>query len=157
MPSTSPIAASLPVEGLLLSIGTSGSPDSLSVVANVTDYSQAMKATIVMVENVGDNFVRRQPTIIDPGAPTYKIFWIPDEVSHRNSPDNGNVTAGLRYLMIKKLLRQTTLNYPADPNGNAPADSFLAFVTDFGISGKTAGVFEANITMGINDQNPSFC
>ncbi len=154
--STSSIAASLPVAGMLLSIGTAGSPDTLNVIANVTDYGQAMKSTVVMVENVGDQFVRRQPTITDPGAPTFKVFYIPDEASHRNSPDSGTVTAGLRYLMIKRLLRQWVLNYPADPNGNAPADSFLSFVTDFGITAKVAGVFEASVTGGINDQNPSF-
>lgn len=157
MSSTSPIAASLPVEGLTISIGTAGSPDFLSVIANAEDYSQAMKNTIVMVTNVGDRFVRRQPTITDPGEPTFKVFWIPEETSHRNSPDNGNVAAGLRYLMLNNLLRQVVIHYPADPNGNAPSDSFLAFVTSFGITGKVAGVFEAQITLGINDQNPSFC
>jgi len=157
MSSTSPIAAQLPVSGVTISIGTSGSPDTLSVIANVQDYSQAMKSTVVMTTNVGDTYARRAPTLIDPGAPTFKIFWIPEEASHRNSPDNGTVTAGLRYLMIHKLLRQVVINYPADPNGDAPADSFMAYVTDFGITGKVAGVFEAQITLGISDQAPSFC
>lgn len=103
--STSPIAADLPVTGLLLGIGTSGSPDTVNIIANQSGYNQAMKSTIVMVTNVGDQFVRRQPTIVDPGEPTFSIFWVPEEVSHRNSPDNGTVTAGLRYLMIKRLLR----------------------------------------------------
>ena len=157
MASTSPIAASLPVTGFTLSVGTSGSPDTLNIIANVEDYNQAMKSTVVMVENVGDNYVRRQPTIIDPGAPSFKIFYIPEEVSHRNSADAGTVTAGLRYLMIQKLLRQYVAHFPADPNGNAPSDSYLAFCTDFGITGKVAGVFDAQITLGINDQAPSFC
>jgi len=157
MSSTSPIAASLPIAGVTISIGTAGSPDTVSVVANVQDYNQAMKSTVVMVTNVGDTYVRRQPTLIDPGAPSFKIFWVPEETSHRNSPDNGTVAAGLRYLMIHKLLRQVVINYPADPNGNAPADSFEAFVTDFAITGKVGSVFEAQITLGINDQAPSFC
>ena len=93
MSSTSPIAAQLPIAGVTISIGTSGSPDSLSVIANVQDYNQAMKSTVVMTTNVGDTFVRRAPTLIDPGAPSFKIFWIPDETSHRNSPDNGTVSA----------------------------------------------------------------
>jgi hypothetical protein len=154
--STSPIAASLPITGLQLSIGTAGSPDTLNIVANQEEYNQAMKSTVVMVTNVGDQFVRRQPTIVDPGEPTFKVFWIPEEASHRNSPDSGTVTAGLRYLLIKRLLRQVEVQYPADPNGNSPADSFLAFTTSFGITGKVAGVFEANITLGISDQNPFF-
>lgn len=156
MPSTSPIAASLPVAGVTLTVFTAGSPTTPSIVANVQDYAQAMKSTIVNVTNVGDTYMRRQPTVIDPGQPTFKIFWIPEEVSHRNAADAGLVAAGLRYLMIKKLLRQFEINYPADPNNNTPSDSFLAFVTDFGITGKVAGVFEAQITLGINDQNPYF-
>ena len=150
------MGASLPITGLTLSIGTAGSPDSLSIVANQEEYNQAMKSTVVMVTNVGDQFVRRQPTIVDPGEPIFKVFWIPEETSHRNSPDAGTVTAGLRYLLIKRLLRQIEVSYPADLNGNTPADSFLAFVTSFGITGKVAGLFEANTTLGISDQAPFF-
>jgi hypothetical protein len=156
MPSTSIIAASLPFEGTTISVGTAGSPESMWVVANVEDYNQAMKSTVVMVTNAGDKFVRRQPTIIDPGAPTFKIYWIPLEVSHRNSLNGGTVSAGLRYLMIQQLLRDFQIGWPADPNGDIATDAYKAFVTDFGITGKVAGVYEANITLGINDSNPSF-
>lgn len=156
MPSTSTIGASLPVSGLTLSVGTSGSPDSFNVIANVEDYTQAMKSTVVMVTNVGDTYVRRQPTLIDPGAPTYKIFWQPFDPSHRNSPDSGTVPAGLRYLMLNKLLRDFKVTYPADQNGDIGVDAFKAYVTDFQVTGKVGGVFEAQITMGINDSSPSF-
>lgn len=157
MPSTSPIAASLPVAGMTISIGNAGSPEVFTVIANVTDYSQAMKQTIVMVTNVGDNYVRRQPTLLDPGTPTFKIFWIPEEATHRNSNNGGGSNAdGLRFLFINRLLRDFQIGYPADANGNTETDAFKAFTTDFGITGKTGGVFEANITLGINDQAPSF-
>jgi hypothetical protein len=138
-------------------VGTGGSPETFSVIANATDYAQAMKSTIVMVENIGDAYVRRQPTIIDPGTPAFTIFWIPEEITHRNSANNGVVAAGLRYLMLNKLLRDWQIAYPPDPNGNAPEDAFAAFVTDFGITGKTADVFRASITLGINSQSPFFC
>lgn len=157
MASTSPIAAQLPVKGLTISVGTSGSPESFSVIANLTDYSQAMKSTVVMTTNVGDTYARRAPTLIDPGEPSFKIFWIPEETSHRNSAGGGAVAAGLRYLMLNLLLRDFVVHYPPDANGNSPSDAFSAFVTDFSVTGKTAGVFEATITLGINDQNPSFC
>lgn len=156
MSSTSPIAASLPVSGMTISVGTAGSPDSFAVIANVEDYAQAMKSTVVMTTNVGDTYVRRQPTLIDPGAPTFKIFWIPEEVTHRNSPDSGSVPAGLRYLMLNKLLRDVQIGYPADANGNKATDAFKAYVTDFGVTGKVGGVFEAQITLGISDPAPSF-
>lgn len=155
-PTTSAIAAQLPVKGLEVSIGTAGSPDTLNVIANLTDYAQAMKSTVVMTTNVGDTFVRRAPTIIDPGEPQFTIFWIPLEPSHRNSADGGTVAAGLRYLMFHQLLRDVQVDYPADANGNTGTDAYKAFVTEFGITGKTADVFKASIKLGINDQNPSF-
>lgn len=155
--STSPIAASLPITGMTLAVGTGASPETLNVIANMQDYNQAMKSIIVDVTNVGNNYVKRQPTVIDPGAPTFKIFWIPEETSHRNSAGGGTVSAGLRYLMIQKLLRDWVVQYPPDPNNNAPADAYKAFVTDFGITGKNKGVFEAQISLAINDDAPTFC
>lgn len=156
MPSTSAIGASLPISGLTLSVGTSGSPDTFAVIANVEDYNQAMKSTVVMVTNVSDTYVRRQPTLIDPGAPTFKIYWQPFEVTHRNAADAGSVAAGLRYLMLNKLLRDWKITYPADQNGDVGVDAFKAYVTDFGITGKVGGVWEAQITLGISDSAPSF-
>jgi|SRR5579885_2572863 len=155
MAGTSPIAASLPVSGLQLAVGTSGSPDSFQVIANVEDWSMASKSTVVMTTNVSDTYVRRQPTLLDPGAPSFKIFYLPDEVTHRNAADSGTVTAGLRYLWINKLLRDWQVRYPADANGNTPVDAFKAYVTDFGITGKVGGVFEAQISLGISDSAPS--
>lgn len=154
--SASLLGADLPVAGLSVSVGTAGSPEGMSVIANAEDYNQAMKSTVVMVTNVTDTYVRRQPTVIDPGAPSFKIFWVPLEPSHRNSINGGTQAAGLRYLMINRLLRDWQIGYPADANGDLATDAFKAFVTDFGITGKVAGVFEAQITLGINDSNPSF-
>jgi len=156
MPSTSTIGASLPIAGLIIQVSTAGSPDNFATIANVDNYAQAMKSTVVMVTNVGDTFVRRQPTLIDPGAPAWTIFWQPFEASHRNSADGGTIAAGLRYLMIQKLLRDFKITYPADQNNDVGVDAYKAFVTDFAITGKVGDVFRANITLGINDQNPSF-
>ncbi len=154
--STSLIAAQLSVQGFQLTVGTSGSPDSTSFIANMDGYNQAMKATIVMTTNVGDNFARRAPTIVDPGEATFAIFYIPLESSHRNAADAGTVAAGLRYLLIKRLLRPWEAIYPADANGNVGTDAYYAFVISFGIKGKVAGEFMADIALGINDQSPSF-
>ena len=155
--STSAIAAQLGVQGMLLTVGTSASPGTQSFIANMDGYNQAMKSTVVMTTNVGDQFVRRYPTIVDPGEVTFSIYYIPDETSHRNSPDATGVTAGLRYLMIQRLLRPWEATYPPDPNGGAPTDTYQAYVTSFGVKGKESGVFMADIALGINDQNPHFC
>ena len=155
MPSTSQIAASLPFQGTTISFGNAASPEAMSVVANVEDWNQSGKSTVVMVTNAGDTFARRQPTVIDPGAPTFKIFWIPLEPSHRNSNNGGGTVAdGLRYIWINKLLRDVQINYPPDPNGDIATDAFKAFVTDFQITGKVGGVFEAEVEFTANDGNP---
>ena len=155
--SVSPIAAQLGVQGIILTVGTSLSPGTTSFIANMDGYNQAMKSTVIMTTNVGDNFVRRFPTIVDPGEVTFSIWYIPDETSHRNSADSTGVSAGLRYLLIKRLLRPWEATYPADPNGGTPTDTYQAFVTSFSVKGKVAGAFQADIALGINDQNPQFC
>lgn len=154
---TSQISAALGFQGLEICIGATGSPETFTIVSNVEDYTQAMKNTVVMVTNAGDNFVRRFPTVTDPGEPTFKIFWIPLEPSHRNSPESGgNIAAGLRYLCINKVLTDVQTRYPADANGDVATDAFKAYITSFQVTGKVAGVFEATVAFGISDQNPSF-
>lgn len=153
---TSQLGASLPITGLTLQVNTAASPSTPSTIVNVQDYNRAQKSTVVMVTNVGDQFVRRQPTIVDPGAPTFKIFYIPEEPTHRNSVNGGAIAEGLIYLQIKRLLREWQANYPADLNGNTPSEAYEAFVTDFGLTGKVAGVFEASCSLGISDQSPFF-
>lgn len=155
-PSVSPIEAGLPISGFQLRVGTAGSPETFSFIANVQDYNRAQKSTIVMTTNVGDLYVRRTPTLIDPGAPTFKIFYVPEETSHRNSVNGGTVAAGLIYIQLQQLLRDWQAQYPPDANGASPEEAYKAFVTDFGITGKIGGVFEAQCTLGINDSNPSF-
>ena len=153
--STSPIAASLPVTGLNIFVNTAASANAPSIIYNVQDFARAQKSTVVMVTNVGNRFAKRQPTLIDPGVPTFKVFYIPDDASMRNSPDTGAQAAGLIYLQLNLLLREFAAKYPADANGNVEEEAYFAFVTDFGITGKTAGVFEAAVTLGISDDNPS--
>ena len=153
---TSALGASLPITGFTLQVNTSNSPSTPFDIANVQDYNRAQKSTVVMVTNVGDQFVRRQPTIVDPGAPTFKVFYIPMEQTHHNGVNGGTVPPGLIYLQINRLLREWVANYPADLNGNTPSEAYAAFVTDFGLTGKVAGVFEAQCSLGISDQAPFF-
>jgi hypothetical protein len=73
-----------------------------------------------------------------------KIYWVMEEVTHRNSAGGGTVGAGLRYLMINSLLRDFAFVYP---DGNNSTDAFAAYVTSFSITGKVGGVFEATIEL----------
>lgn len=151
MAGTSPIGSAQQVAGLLLQVGNSSSPENFQTIANATDVALPLKADVVDVTNVSDAWHRRFPTLLDMGAITFKIFWIMEEVTHRNAPNGGLVGAGLRYLFVNRLKRDYQFVYP---DGNSSTDAFAAYVTDFSIAGKTGGVFEANVTLS-NDNAPS--
>ncbi len=151
MASTSPIASAIAVEGLLLNIGNSGSPETMQTIANVTDVSLPVMSETADVTNVGDSWRRRFPTLHDMGKISFKVFWIMEEVTHRNSVNGGLVGAGLRYLLVNNLKRDYQLVYP---DGNNSTDAFPAYVTSFAITGKVGGVFEASVELS-NDGAPS--
>src|SRR6185436_13853232 len=151
MAATSPIASAIAVEGLLLQVGNNSSPDTMQTIANVTDVALPVMSEVVDVTNVSDAWRRRFPTLHDMGKISFKIFWVMEEVTHRNSANGGNVGAGLRYLLINNLKRDYQLVYP---DGNNSTDAFPAYVTSFAITGKVAGVFEAAIELS-NDGAPS--
>jgi hypothetical protein len=151
MPITSAIGAATPVKGLLLQVGNAGSPETMNTIANATDVVVPVTATTVEVTNVGDSWRRRIPTLYDMGKIAFKIFWMMEEPTHRNSLGGGVVGAGLRYLLVNGLLRDYQLVYS---DGNLSTDAFPAYVTGFSITGKTGGVWEASIELS-NSGAPS--
>lgn len=151
MAATSPIASAIAVEGLLLQVGNNSSPETMQTIANVTDVSLPVMAETADVTNVSDSWRRRFPTLHDMGKITCKIFWVMEEVTHRNSANGGLVGAGLRYLLINSLKRDFQFVYP---DGNQSTDAFPAYVTSFAITAKVGGVFEAAVEFS-NDGAPS--
>jgi hypothetical protein len=151
MPIVSAIGPAQAVAGVLLQVGNAGSPETMNTIANATDLSLPLMATVVDVTNVGDTWRRRIPTLLDMGKIIFKIFWIMEEPTHRNSVGGGSVGAGLRYLFVNRLVRDWQFVYP---DGNASTDAFAAYVTGFSIVGKTGGVFEASIELS-NSGAPS--
>jgi len=151
MAATSPIASALEVAGVLLQVGNASSPDTMQTIANVTDLSLPVISETVDVTNVSDSWRRRFPTLHDMGKITFKIFWIMQEVTHRNSINGGVVGAGLRYLLVNNLKRNFQFLYD---DGNQSTDAFPAYVTGFAISGRVGGTWEANIELS-NDGAPS--
>jgi len=139
---TSPLGPALAVEGLLIQVGNASSPESMQTIANATDFSMPIMTDVVEVTNVGDSWKRRIPTLHDMGKIGFKIYWIPEEVTHRNSVGGGSVGAGLRYLLINSLLRDYQAVYP---DGNLSTDAWPAYTTSFAITGKVGNVFEAQI------------
>lgn len=144
MPATSILGAYVPAQGTLLQVGNSASPEVFQTVANATDLSLPVMADTIDVTNLGDVWKRKVPTLLDMGKISFKIWWIPEEPTHRNSVGGGSVGAGMRYLLVNKLLRDWQFIYA---DGNNSTDSFPAYVTEFAITGKTGGALEATITL----------
>jgi hypothetical protein len=143
-PITSPIGPALSVRGTLLQVGTAGSPETMYTIANATDVSLPIMADTVDVTNVGNLWKVKIPTLLDLGKISFKIYWIMEEVTHRNSLNGGGVPAGLRYLLVQQLVRDYQFVYP---DGNNSTDAFPAYVTGFAITGKVGSVYEASIDL----------
>ena len=144
--SVSLLAPAVGVEGLLLLMGTGTSPESMAAIANATDLSIPIIAEVVDCTNVGDNWRRRLATLHDMGKISFKIWWVMEEPTHRNS-----TAIGMRYILINKILRDFQAIYP---DGNNSTDAWPAFVTSFAITGKVGGVFEASVELS-NSGAPS--
>lgn len=150
MAATSPIASALEVAGVLLQVGNASSPDTMQTIANVTNLTLPVMAETVDVTNVSDAWRRRFPTLHDMGKIGFTIFWIMEEVTHRNSVNGGVVGAGLRYLLINSLKRNFQFLYD---DGNNSTDAFPGYVTGFSITGAVGGVWTATIELS-NDGAP---
>lgn len=144
MPVTSVIGPATQVRGTLLQVGNGSSPEAMQTIANATDLSLPVMSDTVDVTNVGDLWKRHIPTLNDMGKISFKVFWMMEETTHRNSLNGGTVGAGLRYLMINQLLRDFQFVYP---DGNNSTDAFPAYVTSFAITGKVGNVYEASVEL----------
>jgi hypothetical protein len=131
-------------------MGSAGSPETMNVIVNSTDFALGLKATEVDTTNFGNNFTKTKTTVKTLGPLTFKVFWIPEEPTHRNSAGGGSVANGLRYALINNVLMDFQIGYPG-----GPTDAFAGLVADFSITGKTKGVFEANLSIVPNDDSPS--
>lgn len=151
MPCTSLIAPAIGVRGTLLQVGNASSPESFSTIANATDLTIPITAEVVDVTALCDLWRRRIPTLLDMGTIAFKIFWVMEEPSHRNSINGGTTAAGVRYLLVNQLLRDYQVVYP---DGNSSTDAFPAYVTSFSITGAVGGVYTADINLS-NSGAPS--
>lgn len=147
---TSLLGADLPVQGLQVRMGSAGSPETMNVIVNASDFSQGLKAAEVDVTNFGNNFTKTATTVKTLGPLMMKVFWIPEEPTHRNSVGGGAVSAGLRYACIHNVLMDFQVNYP-----DGSTDAYAALVAEFSITGKTKGVFEGAVRIVPNDDTPS--
>lgn len=151
MASTSAIAPAIGSLGTLLQVGNASSPETMQTIANASDLTLPVMSEVVDVTNLGDLWRRRIPSLLDMGTIAFKIFWVMLEPTHRNSINGGVVGAGLRYLLINRLLRDFQFTYP---DGNLSTDAFPAYTTSFAITGAVGGVFTADINLS-NSGAPS--
>lgn len=151
MSCTSLIAPAIGTRGTLLQVGNGSSPETMQTIANATDLTLPVMSEKVDVTALCDLWRRRIPTLNDMGTIAFKIFWVMEEPTHRNSLNGGLVGAGLRYLLINQLLRDYQFVYP---DGNNSTDAFPAYCTSFSITGAVGGVYTAAIELS-NSGAPS--
>ncbi|MGC2152633.1 MAG: hypothetical protein WA618_11355 [Terriglobales bacterium] len=156
--STSPLGQDLSVAGLLLNVDNGSSPDAFQTIANVSNLTVPMVCKTVDVTNIGNEWEAMAPTIHSMGKINFKIFYIPEEVTHRNSPTVGSIGAGLMWLFLNANaanqvgLRNWEMVFP---DGNGTLMAWQAFVTSFSLDAKVGGVFEASMELTNNGTAPS--
>ena len=137
---TSPLGHGLNFTNFTLAVGTGGSPESFTPIANIQDFNLPVTTVMVETTNSADNWVSRQPVIGDMGKITSKIFWEPNDTSMYNGANGGGVAPGLRYLLINRIKTDFQAQYP-----NGTVDNFPGYVTNFGVTGKVKDVFMASL------------
>jgi len=154
---TSPLGHDLAVAGLLLQVSNGASPDVPCTVFNVTDVTIPLMADTIDVTNVGDLWKIKAPTLHDMGKIGFKIFYIPKDVTHRNSPSAGAVAAGLLWLFLHCSdaalagVRDWFVVFPDAAGGLSTLWTFPAYVTAFSLTAKTGNAFEASIELTNSD------
>ena len=114
--------------------------------ANVSDINIPYQTDVVDVTASCDTLHRRIATLTDIGPITFKLYYVMEEVSHRNGINGGTVARGLKYMCLHPS------SGPADfqfnyPDGNGSTDAVPCYVTKFAITGKVGGVFEAAVEL----------
>ena len=156
--STSVLGPGISIAGLLLQVDTGVSGGGFTTIANVDGITYPMTCETVDVTNVGNLWKAMFPTLHNMGKIVFDIFWIPEEVTHRNSPTGGSVAAGLMWLFMNANaannvgLRDWQL---VIPDGNNSIIAFEAYVTSFAITAKVGQVFKASIELTNNGVAPS--
>jgi hypothetical protein len=132
------------VQGTLLQVGNGQSPESFTTIVNIDKFTLPLKARTVDVSNISSIWMQQIPTLLEIGNLQVDIFWVPEEPSHSNAPGGGSVAAGLRNLFRNKTLKNWQIIYN---DGNNSTDAFQAYVTSYAITGQTANVLRATITL----------
>lgn len=153
MSATSPQGPAVAVEGVLFNMDNGLSPDAFQTVTNISNISLPVIAMTVDVTNVGDNWVRRFPTLHDMGKIALKLFWQMTDVTQRNEAVEGVQVSGLRWNLINNALRIFQVQYNDEFNSQ---DVFPAYTTSFAVAGAVGKVWEAAVELS-NSGAPTLC
>lgn len=126
-------------EGTLLQLSNGASPPSWTTIANVGDITgPAWSADVVDVTSHSSQAPFRQKivTLLDVGQVTCKVFWVPTNDTHRNSP------TGLRYIWLNRLKKTYRLLY----TDGTSFDEFDAYISKLSSVAPVAGVYEMSVT-----------
>jgi Lambda phage tail tube protein, TTP len=141
---TSPIAAAIDFQGILLQMAVAGSPLTYQTIANVGEsWSLPITAEEVEITNAGDAWKRKITTLKDMGKITFTVYWVMQDQTHANKLISAGI-AGLEYLLVNNVLVDFAFVYP---DGDLSTDYFPAYVSGFQRKGKIGGVFTAEITL----------
>lgn len=152
MSCVSAIAAGLTSAGFQFGIGTGGSPETFTIVANGHGLTINDSSDVQDITNFCDTYHRRIPTLNDFGPVSFMIYWVMEEPTHRNSANGGTVAKGLRYLKEHQTLADFVMIYP---DGNNSTDAFTGYVVKFNITGAIGKVWEAQIEIVNGGGTPS--
>lgn len=137
-----------PAINTFLKLGTQGSPQTFTTIANIGDISgPSFSAEVVDVtsHSNGDPWRRKITTLLDGGELTIPLFFIPSS----GSPDGHNGTNGLLSVFSNRQLRRYALVFP---DAAATTYYFDAYISTFGMKEPVAGVLTADVTFVITGE-----
>jgi len=132
--------------GTLLKIGDGGGTETFTAIAECTNISGPnLSLDLVEVthhESTGA-FKERIGTLLDAGAITLDLSFIPTESTHRDA------SGGLLDDMLNKTLRNFQLVFP---DTGSTTWSFAAYVNGFNVTAPVEGKLGASVTITISGQ-----
>lgn len=133
------LSPALAAEGTLLQIGSGASPEAWTTLANVTDMNDSgMTATMVNITSHSSQapFMQFIPTLLNLGVLSAKLFWVPQNDTHRNAIVG--LIGGIRYNWMNRLKQEYRLRY----TDGISSDSWYAYIEDISTTITVAGVYE---------------
>lgn len=140
------VSGAIAAYGTLLKIGDAGSPETFTAIAEVTNISGPGITTdtedVTHHESTG-GFKERIPTLLDAGAVTFDVSFIPTAATHRDA------SGGLLDDQLAKTKRNFQIIWS---DSGSTTWSFAAYVTGFSPTAPVGGKLGAAVTLQVTGQ-----